>query len=287
MVQTTLSGIEMRQLKGALVRTPVLGHGLLAVLRFQTAMGYFRRPLFNLVKWLFNSNELTNFTYDLEESNKRYLAALITDITNVEFDTVMAYIQEIEENQELRSHIATTTAKSDWAFMADPNARLGRRIGWYAMARAIKPKIIIETGVDKGLGSCVLTAALKKNKAEGYEGQYYGTNINPIAGYLLSDEYAHYGRILYGDSIASLSQLDVTIDLFINDSDHSADYEAEEYRIIENKLSDHAIILGDNSDGTDKLLEFSLKTNRHFVFFQEKPHEHWYPGAGIGFSFKR
>ena len=100
--------------------------------------------------------------------------------------------------------------------------------------------------------------------------------------------YANYGCILYGDSIESLKKFDEgMIDLFINDSDHSADYEAKEYDSIANKLSKHAIVLGDNSHATNKLLEFSLETNRHFVFFQEKPLNHWYPGAGIGISFVR
>jgi predicted O-methyltransferase YrrM len=277
----------MRKLKRAIARTPILGHALLVVFRTKTAIGYFLRPLPNLVKWLFKSKEITNFTYDLEENNKRYLASLIADIANIEFSVAMAYIKEIEEDRELRKHIADATAKSDLAFMADKEVRFGRRIGWYALTRALKPKTVIETGVDKGMGSCVLTAALKRNKEEGHEGRYYGTDINPKAGYLLSDDYANYGCILYGDSIESLKKFDGIIDLFINDSDHSADYEAEEYKTIANKLSEHAIILGDNSHCTDKLLDFSLETNRHFVFFQEKPLEHWYPGAGIGISFKR
>jgi len=277
----------MRKLKSAIIRTPVLGHAFLVVLRTKTAIKYFRGPLSNIVKWLIRSNETTNFTYDLEKINTRYLASLIADIANIEFSVAIAYIKEIEEDRELRKHIADATAKSDLSFMADKKARFGRRIGWYALTRALKPKTVIETGVDKGLGSCVLTAALKRNKEEGYEGRYYGTDINPKAGYLLSGDYANYGCILYGDSIESLKTFDGMIDLFINDSDHSADYEAEEYNTIANKLSEHAVVLGDNSHCTDKLLEFSLETNRHFVFFQEKPREHWYPGAGIGISFMR
>ena len=111
--------------------------------------------------------------------------------------------------------------------------------------------------------------------------------IEPKAGYLLSGDYANYGHILYGDSIESLKSFDGMIDLFVNDSDHSEDYEAEEYDIIENKLSVNAIVLGNNSHCTDKLLEFSLKAKSHFLFFQEKPYNHWYPGAGIGISFMR
>jgi predicted O-methyltransferase YrrM len=212
---------------------------------------------------------------------------LIADIVSIDFGVVMAYISELEEDERLRKHIADATEKSGLSFVADKEVRFGRRIGWYALTRALKPRTVIETGVDKGLGSCVLTAALKRNKEEGYDGRYYGTDINPDAGYLLCDEYAKHGRIMYGDSIESLKSFDDPIDLFINDSDHSAEYEAGEYQAIANKLSERAVVLGDNSHVTDKLLEFSLATNRHFVFFQEKPFKHWYPGSGIGISFSR
>lgn len=277
----------MKTLKRAIAKTPILGRSLLVFYRAKTGFGYFQGPLSNLFKWLFISKEITNFTYDLEETNKRYLASLIADIADENFDVIMAYIKEIEADNDLRTHIAEATIRSDLAFIADKEVRFGRRVGWYALTRALKPKTIIETGVDKGLGSCLLTAALKRNNQEGYEGRYYGTDINPKAGYLLSGDYANYGRILYGDSIESLKKFNGVIDLFINDSDHSADYEAEEYKTVANKLSQYAVILGDNSHCTDKLLEFSLEMNRHFVFFQEKPKDHWYPGAGIGISFKR
>ena len=89
-----------------------------------------------------------------------------------------------------------------------------------------------------------------------------------------------------GDSIESLKGLDEKIDIFINDSDHSADYEYNEYLTIKNKLSNDGIILGDNSHVTDKLLDFSIENDRKFLFFKEVPLHYWYPGGGIGISFK-
>ena len=77
------------------------------------------------------------------------------------------------------------------------------------------------------------------------------------------------------------------IDLFINDSDHSASYEYREYQSIKNKLSPKALILGDNSHVTDELLKFSIENDRNFVLFREEPKDHWYPGAGIGISFPK
>jgi len=183
------------------------------------------------VKWLFRSNETTNFSHELEKNNTRYLVSFIADIANTKFNVAMAYITKIEEDRELRKHISAATAKPDWSFLADKKVRFGRRIGWYALTKILKSKTVIETGVGIGFGACVFTAALKGNNEEGYE--------------------------------------------------------AEEYRTIVNKLSDHAIALGDNSHDTDILLEFSLESNRHFVFYQEKPREHWYPGACIGISFVR
>ena len=95
------------------------------------------------------------------------------------------------------------------------------------------------------------------------------------------------GKIIYGDSIDTLNKLDEKIDLFINDSDHSAVYEYNEYLSIKEKLTQNSFILGDNSHVTNCLPNFSKKFNRNFIFFKEKPKDHWYPGAGIGISFKR
>ena len=75
------------------------------------------------------------------------------------------------------------------------------------------------------------------------------------------------------------------MDLFINDSDHDVDYEYNEYMTIRNKLSPQAIILGDNSHVSNSLVKFSNENGCSFLFFQEKPDKHWYPGAGIGISY--
>jgi len=72
----------MRKLTKAVARTPILGHAILAVFRVKIALRYFYRTLLNFVKWLFKSKETTNFMYDLEENNRRYLA--IVDSRRIE-----------------------------------------------------------------------------------------------------------------------------------------------------------------------------------------------------------
>jgi Methyltransferase domain len=255
--------------------------------RVTYATSYFNSKYGQILSWGVQSNEDTNYTYHLTESNKDYLAQLLAHILQSDYATIRGYIAEIENDQVLRQHIQTGIIQSGLARFADQDIRYGKRLGWYAVVRALKPKIVVETGVDKGLGSVVLAAALLKNKEEGFTGQFYGTDINPEAGYLLSGVYQSVGKILYGDSIETLSKMNDKIDFFINDSDHSADYEYREYQIIKDKLSDNAIILGDNAHVTDKLSQFSIEQNRDFLYFQEQPKSHWYPGAGNGFSFTR
>lgn len=254
--------------------------------RLYLASKYFNRKYIQIIKWGISSKEDTNFTYYLTEDNIKYLAHTVAVVTKKDYSEIIKYIEELESDELLKETILTAIDNSGEKKFADKEIRFGRRMGWYAFARAMKPKIIIETGVDKGLGSVVLCAALLRNKKEGFEGRYYGTDINLKAGYFLSGKYKETGEILYGDSIESLSEFSEKIDLFINDSDHSSEYEYQEYLTIKPLITDNSIILGDNSHCTSKLADFSYETDRNFIFFQETPLNHWYPGAGIGISYK-
>lgn len=275
----------MKVWKRAVVQTPVVGSIVLLIWRAKLALSYYYKPLADLLRWLVNSNETTNFTYDLEKTNRRYLAAMLSHVLDCEYSTILGYLDEADGDAELKKHIADQTAQNSLSTFADRDVKFGRRLGWYAVVRASKPRVVIETGVDKGLGACLLTAALMRNSEEGHDGRYYGTDIDPEAGYLLTGKYAEFGQVLYGDSIETLTALDVSVDILVNDSDHSAEYEGAEYEVLARKFSDRSIILGDNCHVTDKLLEFSLKRGRKFLYFGERPLNHWYPGGGIGISF--
>ncbi len=235
-----------------------------------------------VLRWWVSSRETTNHTYHLSDLSRRYLEQFLSDATGATLSDVRRFMDELEADQDLAIHIRNGIKDSGWGYKADLDIRYGKRLGWYALVRILKPKVVIETGVDKGLGSVVLAAALKRNVSEGYPGRYFGTDINPRAGYLLSGSYADYGQILYGDSISSLQAFEQPIDLFINDSDHSADYEAQEYVAIAHKLAPNAVVAGDNCEVTDALCVFAEKSNKRFVFWREEPANHWFSGGGIG-----
>lgn len=285
-VSTESTHLQPFTMRDFVTNLPLLRAPLLAAYRLKIMCGYIYPLCSRGLRWVFVSRETTNFTYDLVPTNKAYLCDTLALITGLPREDFHRYIKEIEDDKNLIAHVVKTTEESALAFKADRAIRLHKRVGWYALVRAIKPKVVIETGVDKGLGSVVLCSALLRNLEEGHAGRYYGTDLNPKAGYLLKDKYAEVGKILYGDSITSLEGLNEPIDLFINDSDHSADYELREYQTVVGKMAPEGIILGDNSHVTDKLMTFSHLTGRKFLFWKEEPLDHWYPGGGIGFSWK-
>ena len=227
--------------------------------------------------------EISNYYYDITELNKQDLAHMISHITKCSPRRVLEYFRELEEDEFLRKHIEAGLRSYGQEFT---EIEYGRRLGWYAFIRELKPNLVIETGVHQGVGACVIATALLKNESEGHPGRYLGTDIDPSAGKLLSGKYSSIGEVLYGDSVESLMKVSSAVDIFINDSDHDPDYEAVEYATIAPMLSQKSVILGDNSHVTTKLSEFSLENSREFLFFSEKPKNHWYPGAGIGISFE-
>jgi predicted O-methyltransferase YrrM len=267
-------------------RTP-LGRPLAIARRAGYVARYYHRRIKPAGRWLFASQEMANFTYDLTDRNKRYLANMVAVATERDAAEIADYMAELDSDRNLKDFIAEKIASLGPRSGIDAAVHFGRRLGWYAVVRASKPRVVVETGVDKGLGSIVLCAALLRNAADGHPGRYYGTDINPAAGFLLDGPYRGVGEILYGDSLQSLAAMSPPIDVFINDSDHSEEYEAREYRCVEPKLSRHAVVLGDNAHVTDELARFSLETGRQFIFFREEPKDHWYLGAGIGISFRR
>lgn len=253
--------------------------------RMLRASSYYNKHYLQILKWGFSSHEGGNYTYELTQGNLLYLAHIVAVAASVSIAEVQRYMVEADNDAALREHIICGIESSSLRTYADLRVCFGRRLGWYAFVRIMKPKVVVETGVDKGMGAVLLCSALLRNRQEGASGRYYGTDINPEAGYLLSGVYKEMGEILYGDSISSLKNFSPKIDLFINDSDHSDDYEYREYQTIKDKLSPESVILGDNAHDTDKLAVFAKETGRSFLFFKEEPYQHWYPGAGIGIAF--
>lgn len=273
----------MTSLKIFLKGIPGLNRIIEIRFRYRRASAYHRKKIKLSRSWAIKRTEISNYYYNITPRNRKDLAFLISFTTHKPLSEIEGYLEEIETDLDVAA--ALSQFQSSNASLRDSTMALARRIGWYAYARALKPKVIVETGVHHGVGSLVLTSAIRRNNEEGFSGKYFGTDIDASAGKLFKKPFSDYGQILYGDSIESLKDMaDASVDMFINDSDHSAEYELLEYKTILSKLTHSAIVIGDNSHATDSLRKFSEETGRRFIFFKEEPLNHFYNGAGLGIS---
>lgn len=225
--------------------------------------------------------ELDNFTYEI--ANRDELSDFIAKTFHVKRDVVADYIREIEEDSAFRAELnVRLRSRGDRKHVA----LYGRRIGWYCLARCLRPRVVVETGVHDGLGSSVLLRALERNEAEGDEGHLFGVDINPQAGWLIPDRLRDHMTLFIEDSALALPRIvrEQRIDLFIHDSDHRYAHEFAEFQQIESGLSANAVVVSDNAHVTSALKDFSAAMGRSFAFWQERPAHHFYPGSGIGVS---
>jgi hypothetical protein len=228
-------------------------------------------------RWLAQSREHTNYTYDLEPLNLEHLAWFVAAVAARPVAEARAAIGEITGDSQLGHVLSAAASSTSRKGLADRRARLGRRIGWYALVRLLRPQHIVETGTDKGLGSCVLAAAMLRNGV----GRVTTIDINPAAGSLIAAPYARVIDCRVGDSLAILSTLS-DVDFFLHDSDHSARHEASELVAVTPSLTRGALLLSDNAHVTNELAVWAELHDRQFAYFAERPKGHWYPGAGIG-----
>jgi hypothetical protein len=252
-------------------------------MRINYALELHKQFLQRMEAWLNQSREASNFTYDLEPNNLNHLAAFVCGVTALPLAQAEGYIGELLSSELLRDVVRDVITEGGMVHKSDPEARVGRRAGWYALARASRPKVVVETGVDKGLGSCVLAEALRRNAEEGHAGRLYAVDINPDAGILLkASEYAQYGEFVASDAIEFLQAFHGKIDLLVSDSEHSPEYEERELEAARPRMAPQSVIVSDNAHVTDNLYRYARRYGKRFLFFQERPAHHIYAGGGIG-----
>ena len=232
--------------------------------------------------WLLRSREHTNLTYDLTPTNREHLAWLVAEVTGQSIDRIRGYVEEVRQDHDLSRHIVETTRRSRRRHLADPVPRYGLRIGWYALVRALQPEHVVETGTDKGLGACVVAAALLRNG----HGRLTTVDTNPESGYLVDGRYASVVDCQITDALDFLPLLTDPVDLFLHEVHRSATQERSEYRAIHPLLTGHTVLVSDNVKENDELARWAERNGRQFLYFHELPANHWYPGAGMGIAFR-
>ena len=251
--------------------------------KLRTLVAYRRAALASprlALRYLLHDREVTNFTYDLANENE--LVSFVAGVLGRSRDEVEGYVREVAADSAFLEGIARKLRENP-----DRNGvpRFGRRLGWYAIVRCLKPHVVVETGVHDGLGSALLLRALERNAADGVEGRLMAFDMDPRSGWLVDDPEGRFDLII-GDVRKTLSHaLDgVGVGVFIHDSLHTYEHERFEFESALEHAAVGLVLISDNAHESSALEDVSRERGFSYAFFRERPLGHFYPGAGIGLA---
>lgn len=199
------------------------------------------------------------------------------------------YRQEVEESR-LIEHLRARY--EDYWKIVDPSTRYNTgRVGYeegvrlYALVRAVKPSVAVETGVCNGFSTAFLLLALQRNG----DGELHSIDLPEVAGvdyepgtfwegkggaaippgkepgWMIPDGLRHRWTLTLGSSYDQLPPLLErlgAIDFFIHDSEHSYECMSFEFAHAWEALADGGVIVADDANWNTAFAEFANKVER-------------------------
>jgi predicted O-methyltransferase YrrM len=222
------------------------------------------------------SPEPDNYTYPI--TNEPELAAWAAGVARCDEAAARALVEEPANDLELAARLRRATAHH-WLW-TKPAPPFGKRLGWYALARALRPRRVIEIGAHDGLGSLLLLRALELNQAEGYTGTLVSFDVNPAAGWLVGEHPLWELRIQASDEgLAQVVSPTAPVDMLVYDGWHTFEAEYADLRVAAENLSSDGVLVSDDAQVTRALAHLCQELGFEYSEFQELPRGHFYPGA--------
>jgi predicted O-methyltransferase YrrM len=167
-------------------------------------------------------------------------------------------LEEIESN--VRDGIRSLPPDAPFPSFHNGDFRIGRLC--YAVARALRPVSVVETGVCYGVTSSFILKALEQNGS----GTLYSIDLPPLGsnreefvGWLIPKELKAQWRLSLGTSRQWLPKIvrDLEgIDMFLHDSLHTYGNISKELQTVTPKLSKHSVVVADDIEGNSAFLEW-------------------------------
>ena len=230
-----------------------------------------------LVKWFFQNLggraafALKNPRYatlsllgELTHSDEKFLAR----ITRSSPQDIRGHLNEPISMPEFAEHLRS--ARDEFRSLAITSADLFAKkvLYQYAVARALKPACILETGIANGVSSTYLLLALQKNGV----GQLHSVGLADPAflpagkqpGWLVPDWLRDRWQVHLGDAREILPRLLSRlgrVNLFIHDSLHSYDHMLWEFQTVYHYQQPGDLLCADDALWNDAFTNFARQVN--------------------------
>jgi predicted O-methyltransferase YrrM len=174
--------------------------------------------------------------------------ALLARHTDIPYAELLRYRRELLDNREFQWHLKHCLGDIPYVF---PGAA-----ELYAVVRATKPRVIVETGVSSGISSAHILRALAANGTGTLHSidlpnvqQGSGLPQGRTSGWIVPDSLQRRWTLHIGDTRALLPEVLGTLDrmdIFLHDSDHSYEAMLWEYEQALPKLEYGGLLMSDD-----------------------------------------
>jgi predicted O-methyltransferase YrrM len=229
------------------------------------------------MKWLFqNTRERIRFAWrnpayvakallgEFTLADERFLAAA----TGVPARSIRRYLDEPARTPSFIGHLRTQESAFRNAGVAGADLFAKKVLLQYATIRALRPELVVETGVASGVSSAYVLLALRNNQ----RGTLHSIEIGDTSylprgktpGWIVPSELRDRWEIHLGDSRTLLPELFErlgTVDVFIHDSLHTYEQMRFEFERAYPHIRPGGLLLADDASWNPAFPEFAQAAN--------------------------
>jgi predicted O-methyltransferase YrrM len=203
---------------------------------------------------------ITSLYRELTSADERFLST----ITNVPARSLRGFLEEPMRTKAFADCLHASRAVFRACKLQSADLYAKKVLLQYAAIRAVRPKIVVETGVANGVSSAYLLLALRANSC----GSLYSIGLDEKGfiprgkslGWVVPAELRSRWRILIGDSREILPKLLAElgpIDVFIHDSLHTYEHMLWEYRAAYPSLCNGGLLFSDDALWNSAFMDFA------------------------------
>jgi hypothetical protein len=250
--------------------------------KYRLMRGYDRDlPLHRRLAYVLLDPEIESFSFEL--ANEPEVVAEMAAALGRPETEIAAYAAETHDDPELGELLAHHLR---WRFDVKHRPPLGSRLAWYLVARALKPKLIVETGIYQGLGSLVLLRALERNRQEGSPGELMSFDALPSAGSVVRAQARRgWSRIVGSTRDTLVPALEGRqVDMLFQDTSHDEENQSFEFGAALSHAAPRLLLL-DGSGGVSATLKATSAEHSgayHLIAMRSRDHIH--PGGLATFA---
>jgi hypothetical protein len=255
-----------------------VGRVALIPYRFRHTVSLAKRSWGDYWRWLFLDREVTNYSYYITNASRRSLAEFVDRVSGRARGSAWHDWESFarEGRHELCQRVAAATRRNTYRWSQNPTVRIDQRLLYYLLVRAVQPRTVFQSGTARGVGACLVAAALRENARDGHPGRLVSTDLDPTQGYGIVPPYSEFVDFVSGDSVATLRSETAPIDLYIHDT-IPGDQALREFSALRPRFSPHGLVISTWS--TPGTRETAREWGRPHHEWADEPQGHWYRGT--------